>query len=543
MIFVSFGLPSLIFIFVICGAVTATFPWKCKGCSALHCKPSGLCSASDGETQPQAAPWFFYSDMIIQEAWASCASSCPLIELPCGHLHYSGTYAPSKYDIAISCESNGMQCAVAIPLAFPSSSSLSRILQLSLTPHNPWIQVAGNSSCGDVHTQLKCNGNARLWIRGGMYTGQEQAWVGVAALRCTSCDSSVAAWTPTNDASSHRNEPAISSQQPDSLSSRPLPQAHHGSSRLSALTDSIDNIGEVSGPCFPLSACLTVGQTASGVLIAIATACIDEDCHRHMLISARGANSPASSHIFSFASIERAVVSRHDAALQFSMRSGPAFTLYLPLSPCTFSHHILLELRQHFVLLDDVATATLNNSCAARALPVLQGDSVCVREADAAAAHQMATAWHDHLLHLQIVSGSHISQEEAEAAQLKLQTQARTSLCAGQISCEITCLSCDGAFIASSSSRIVVAQLPLDKPVHAHLLSQISSVDTMSDGAIRLFLVHDEFSEAGESHVRQFIILFCFVMPLSPMLHAAILAMLSHLYFLGRLTFATLRTR
>lgn len=457
--------------------------------------------------QPHAAPWFFYDDLIVQKAWAACASSCPLIELPCGHTHYSGAHTSSKYDVAISCETNGMKCVIAIPLVYPSSSSLSRILQLSLTSHNLWIQVAGNASCGAVDQQLRCNGNARLWLRGGIFTGQEQAWVGVAAYRCVSCDSSIAMWIPpVSNPSAQYNQSAIAdpkrSQMLDSPSSHPAPRANNSGADLFHPIGLVDDVGDaVSGPCFSLSACLAVGQSASGMLLALTTACIDDQCHRYMLISAGSLKVPVASHIFSFASIERAVVSRHDAEMHLYMRSGPALRLKLPLSPCLFSHHILLELQQHLVLLDDVVTASLNASCIARALPILQGDSVCVFESHAAAAHQMATAWHDHLLHLQIISGSHVSQEDAEAAQLKLQTQARASLCADDINCEVTCLSCDGAFIASTSSRVAVAKLPLDKPVRAHRLSQVISVDTMSDGVVRLFLVHDESADADALHV------------------------------------------
>jgi hypothetical protein len=105
------------------------------------------------------------------------------------------------------------------------------------------------------------------------------------------------------------------------------------------------------------------------------------------------------------------------------------------------------------------------------------------------------------VLHLQIVSGSHISQESAEAAQLTLQMHARASLCADEIHCDVTCLSCDGALIATTRLRIVVAKLPLDKRVRAHLFSHISSVDTMDDGVVRLFFVPDEFSDRDEPYV------------------------------------------
>jgi len=87
------------------------------------------------------------------------------------------------------------------------------------------------------------------------------------------------------------------------------------------------------------------------------------------------------------------------------------------------------------------------------------------------------------------MSGSHISQEDAEAKQLKLQMQARDSLCADEVDCDITCLSCDGAFIATTHSRIVVAMLPIDKSTRVHLLSRVVSVETLGDGSLRLFFV------------------------------------------------------
>ena len=120
---------------------------------------------------------------------------------------------------------------------------------------------------------------------------------------------------------------------------------------------------------------------------------------------------------------------------------------------------------------------------------------------DAAAAHHMASSWHEHVLHLQVVSGSHISQEDAEAKQLKLQMQARDSLCADEVDCDVTCLSCDGAFIATTHSRIVVAMLPIDKSTRVHLLSHVSSVETLADGSLRFFFVRDEFSDAVQPHV------------------------------------------
>ena len=503
------SLPVCLFILFFCGSIPSSIAWKCKGCSALQCKPSGSCSALDGDTQPHAAPWFFYSDLVVQEAWAACASasaSCPLIQLPCGHSHYTGARTPAKYDVAVSCESNGIQCLIALPLSYHTSSSLSRTLQLSLTPSNAWMQVAGNASCGAVGAQLQCKGNGRLWLRGGMYTGQEQAWVGIASYRCISCDTSVASWMPTADASPalrNQSEPANQSRHPfhDSPSGSP-PKTNNDSMHFAPQPDTHSDIGTISAwRCLPLSACLAVGQTASRMLLAVATACADEDCHRYILISASSAKSPLATHIFSFASIERAVISRLDAELHVFMRSGPPLKLALPLSNCIFAHHFLLELQQHLVLIDDIVTATLNASCSARAAPVLRGDSVCVREEDFAAATHMATAWHDHMLHLQIVSGSHISQEDAEAEQLKLQIQARASLCANFTECDVTCLSCDGAFIAATPTRIVVAKLPLDRPVSAHLLSHVSSVDTMADGLVRLFLAPDGFSDTDERHV------------------------------------------
>ncbi len=73
----------ILLLLVFCGAPPHTEAWKCKGCSGLECKPTGSCTASDGELQPAAAPWFFDNDAIVQHAWAACAPpSCPLIVLP-----------------------------------------------------------------------------------------------------------------------------------------------------------------------------------------------------------------------------------------------------------------------------------------------------------------------------------------------------------------------------------------------------------------------------------------------------------------------------
>jgi hypothetical protein len=502
----------LLLLFAFCSAPLITEAWKCKGCSALECKPTGSCSASDGEMQPAAAPWFFYNDAIVQQAWAACAPpSCPLIELPCGHFRYSGTYSPAKYDVAVSCDLNGVQCVVGLALRGRTSSSLSRILQLSLTPSNSWIQVSGNSSCGGLDAQLRCSGNARLWLRGGMYTGQEHAWAGVASFRCISCDSAVSTWMPPTEVLSAFNHESNGGEQIGSREHRSASQYAPLGSNDSAGFDSYSRETEyVSGACLPLSACLAVGKTASDVLLAVATACADDDCHRYLLLSTSNPKSPLATHIFSFASIQRAVLDRHVPEIQLIMRSGPALRFKLPLSSCSFAQHLLLELQHHAVLIDDAAGAFLNSSCTERASLVLHGDSACVHAASAAAAHHtaaavhhMATAWHEHVLHLQIVSGSHISQKDAEASQLKLQMQARDSLCANEAHCDIISLSCDGAFIATSPSRIVVAKLPLDQPARAHLLSRVSSVDTMEDGAVRLFFAHDGFLDHDESHVRR----------------------------------------
>lgn len=500
---------------IFCSALSLTESWRCKGCSSLHCKPSASCSASDGETQPPAAPWFFFNDAIVQQAWAACsAPSCPLIELPCGHSHYSGTYTPAKYDVAISCESMGVQCVVGLALGTASSSSLSRLLQLSLTPRNPWVQVYGNSSCGPVHDQLRCGGNARLWLRGGMYSGQESSWVGVASFRCLSCDSAVGSWMPPPE----ENKPKQASPAPDNESKTDVqnrslaypPSAQYLSS-INADSLGLGSDGddyEFVGRCLPLSACLAVGQSAAGMLLAVSTACMEEDCQRYLLISTRNSKTPVASHIFSFTSVQRVALERHIHELQFFMRSGPALKLKLPISSCSFSQYLLLELQQHMVLIDDSASAALNNTCTSRAFLYLHGDSVCVRSGNSsashdvtAAAHHMAATWHDHILHLQIVSGSHVSQEDAEAAQLKLQMQARASLCANETRCDVTCLSCDGAFIATTSSRIAVAKLPIDRPVHSYLLSRVSSVETLDDGVVRLFFVRDELLDHEESHV------------------------------------------
>lgn len=480
----------------------------------MHCKPSASCSASDGETQPPAAPWFFYNDAIVQQAWAACsASSCPLIELPCGHSHYSGTYTPAKYDVAISCESMGVQCVLGLALRSASSSSLSRLLQLSLTPSNPWVQVAGNSSCGAVHTQLRCGGNARLWLRGGMYSGQENAWVGVASFRCLSCDSAVGSWTPPEENKPKQAFPAPDNEIKTDVQNKSL--AYPPSAQYPSIINA-DSLGlgsdaddyEFVGPCLPLSACLSVGQTAASMLLAISTACMEDDCQRYLLISTHNSKTPVASHIFSFTSVQRVVLERHVHELQFFMRSGPPLKLKLPISSCSFSQYLLLELQQHMVLIDGVASAALNNTCTSRAFLYLHEDSVCVRAGNALASHDITTAarhmaatWHDHILHLQIVSGSHVSQEDAEAAQLKLQMQARASLCANETQCDITCLSCDGAFIATTPSRIAVAKLPIDRPVHAYLLSHVSSVETLEDGVVRLFFVRDESLDRDASHV------------------------------------------
>ena len=343
-----------------------------------------------------------------------------------------------------------------------------------------------------------------------MYTGQERAWVGVASFRCISCDSAVAAWMPPTDVISASSNETNGAEQ---IASRQHPSAAHyapHSSTDSAGFDSYNGETEyVSGACVPLSACLAVGQTASDMLLAVAAACVDDDCLRFLLMSASNPKSPLASHIFSFASIQRAVLDRHASEIQLIMRSGPASRFKLPLSSCSFAQHLLLELQQHAVLIDDAVSAFLNSSCTVRASLVLNGDSVCVHAVSAAAAHHlaaasqhMATAWHEHVLHLQIVSGSHISQEDAEASQLKLQMRARASLCTNEEHCDITCLSCDGAFIATSHSRIVVAKLPLDKPPRAHLLSRVLSVDSMENGVVRLFLAQDGFSDHDEPHVR-----------------------------------------
>jgi hypothetical protein len=491
---------SISLIVIFCSFPTI-MSWNCKGCSSLHCKPSGSCFASDGEMQPSAVSWFFYNDLIVQQSWTACGpSSCPLIELPCGHSHYSGTYTLAKYDVAISCELNSMQCVVGRPLPNRFSSSLSRVLQLSLTSGNSWIQVAGNSSCGSVDDQLRCSGNGRLWIRGGIYTGPEEAWVGTASFRCVSCDSAMAAWLPTGQAPlspSHDTSEAIGHEYVSSS----YQTANATTNLASEAHDNEGGGGRSPAICLPLSACLTVGHSASGMLLAVSTACIEEDCQRYLLVSSSSSNSPLASHVFSFVSIQRAVVERHSAQLQFLMRSGPALTLQMPLSSCSFSHHLLLELQQHSVLFDDFVASAFNSSCTSRSFPVLRGDSICVSAIDAAAAHHMASSWHEHVLHLQVVSGSHISQEDAEAKQLKLQMQARDSLCADEVDCDITCLSCDGAFIATTHSRIVVAMLPIDKSTRVHLLSRVVSVETLGDGSLRLFFVRDEFPDAVQPHV------------------------------------------
>ena len=448
----------------------------------------------------------FRSDLIVQQSWTACGpSSCPLIELPCGHSHFSGTHMHAKYDVAISCELNGIQCAIGLPLLHTPSSSLSRLLQLSLTPGSPWIQVTGNASCGGIEVQLRCNGTGRMWLRGGMYTGQEQAWVDVASYRCVSCDSAVARWMPPAEAfSGLQNESKVAD--------KGAPNANHSSAAqfppnsnngiVFGSTTAVDDDSEFSSDtCVPLAACLAAGQTASGMLLAIATACADEDCHRYLLVTASNARLQFANHIFSFASIQRIVLERHAGELQLYMRSGPALKLKLPLSSCAFAQYLLLELQQHMVLFDDIATAALNNSCIARVSLVLHGDSVCARTVDASLAHHMAAAWHEHILHLQVVSGFHVSEEDAEATQLKLQMQARTSLCADGMHCDITCLSCDGAFIAATPSRIVIAKLPHDRPVHAHLLSRVLTVDTLADGVVRLFFVQDGLPDVAEPYV------------------------------------------
>ncbi len=504
----AIGLAAYLFLVIFCSSPPAVISWKCKGCSALQCKPSGKCSASDSETQPPAVSWFFYNDHVLQEAWAACpSSSCPLLELPCGHSHYSGTRTYAKYDVAISCELGGTQCVIGLPLPHTQSSSLSRLLQLSLTPGNLWIQVTGNASCGGIEAQLRCNGTGRMWLRGGMYTGQEQSWVDVASFRCVSCDSAVARWMPPSETSSalQNASKVVDNNAPDAnrSSAAQFSPFSNNSIVFGSIATVDDDAGEFSPSdnCLPLAACLAAGQTASGMLLAIATACADEECHRYLLVSTIKARSQLTSHIFAVASIQRVLLERHAGELLLHMRSGPALNLKLPLSSCTFSQYLLLELLQHLVLLDDIATAALNTSCTPRASLVLHGDSVCSRAVDAAAAHHMAAIWHNHILHLQMVSDSHVSQADAEAMQLRLQIQARTSLCADEVHCDIICLSCDGAFIAATPSRIVVAKFPLDRPVHAHLLSRVSTVDTLADGVLRLFFVQDELFDIFEPHV------------------------------------------
>jgi hypothetical protein len=172
-----------------------------------------------------------------------------------------------------------------------------------------------------------------------------------------------------------------------------------------------------------------------------------------------------------------------------------------PLSSCAFTHHLLFELQQHSVVYDNYVTTALNSSCTLQESLVLDGDSVCVRAVDAAAAQHMATAWHDLILHLQVVSGVHVSQEHDEAMQLKLQMQARNTLCADEVQCDITCLSCDSVFIASTLTRIAIAKFPLDKAVGAFPLSHVSAVDTLTDGTVRLFFVPDAFPDTHEPYV------------------------------------------